>query len=99
VDIGDDVRASLQSMMSDASIMGPHEWYAHGTCSGVTPDVFFGDAVTLVEQARTVLDPMFADAEEGRIKAERRAGQAQSGVRRRSGRSRPSQLSQYDRSR
>jgi ribonuclease T2 len=67
VDIGDDVRASLQSMMSDASIMAPHEWYAHGTCSGATPDVFFGDAVTLVEEARTVLDPMFADAEEGRI--------------------------------
>jgi ribonuclease T2 len=65
--VGDDVRASLQSMMSDASIMAPHEWYAHGTCSGVTPDVFFGDAVTLVEQAREVLDPMFADAEGGRI--------------------------------
>ena len=67
VDVGDDVRASLQSMMSDASIMAPHEWYTHGTCSGVTPDVFFGDAVTLLEEARTVLDPMFADAEEGRI--------------------------------
>jgi ribonuclease T2 len=67
VEIGDDLRASLQSMMSDASIMAPHEWYAHGTCSGVTPDVFFGDAVTLVEEARTVLDPMFADAQEGRI--------------------------------
>lgn len=67
VPMTDDVRASLQSMMSDASIIAPHEWYAHGTCSGVTPDVFFGDAVALTEQARSVLDPIFADDEGGRI--------------------------------
>jgi ribonuclease T2 len=67
IDISDDVRASLQSMMSDASIMAPHEWYAHGTCSAVTPDVFFGDAVTLARQARTLLDPVFADDEDRRI--------------------------------
>jgi ribonuclease T2 len=67
VDMGDGLRDSLQSMMSDASIMAPHEWYAHGTCSGVTPEVFFGDAVTLTEEARAVLDPIFAEAEGGRI--------------------------------
>jgi ribonuclease T2 len=67
VPMSDGVRASLQPMMSDASIMAPHEWYAHGTCSGVTPDVFFGDAVTLTEQARAVLDPMFAEAQGARI--------------------------------
>jgi ribonuclease T2 len=67
VDIGGDVRNTLQSMMSDASTLAPHEWYAHGTCSGVTPDAFFSTAATLTEQARKVLDPMFADAEGGRI--------------------------------
>lgn len=67
VDIGHGVSASLQSMMSDASVLAPHEWYAHGTCSGVTPDVYFGVAVTLAEQAREVLDPLFADHEGGRI--------------------------------
>jgi ribonuclease T2 len=67
VDIGDGVRATLQSVMSDASSLAPHEWYAHGTCSGVPPDVFFSDAAALAEQAGKVLDPMFADAEGGRI--------------------------------
>jgi ribonuclease T2 len=67
VDIGGDVRATLQSLMSDASSLAPHEWYAHGTCSGVTPDVFFSDAAALAQQARELLDPMFADAEGGRI--------------------------------
>jgi ribonuclease T2 len=67
VDIGDDVRATLQSVMSDASSLTPHEWYAHGTCSGVAPDVFFSDAAALAQQARKVLDPMFTEAEGGRI--------------------------------
>ena len=64
VDIGDGTKDALQSMMSDSSVLAPHEWYAHGTCSGVTPDVYFGDAVALTEQARKVLDPIFA-AESG----------------------------------
>ncbi|RDH74715.1 ribonuclease T(2) [Mycolicibacterium moriokaense] len=67
VDISGDVRATLQSEMSDASSLAPHEWYAHGTCSGVVPDVFFSDAATLAQQARKVLDPMFANAQGGRI--------------------------------
>ena len=67
VAMANDVRATLQSMVSDASIMAPHEWYAHGTCSGVTPDVFFGDATALTVQARKILDPMFATAQGGRI--------------------------------
>jgi ribonuclease T2 len=67
VDIGDDVRNTLQSMMSDASTLASHEWYAHGTCSGVTPDVFFSDATALTGEARNVLDPMFAEAQGGRI--------------------------------
>ena len=67
VDMADDVRDTLRSMMSDASIMAPHEWYAHGTCSGLTPDAFFSDASALTDQAREVLDPIFTEAEGGRL--------------------------------
>ncbi|WP_123028006.1 ribonuclease T2 family protein [Mycolicibacterium stellerae] len=67
VDIGGDVRSTLRSLMSDEASLAPHEWYAHGTCSGVSPDVFFSDAAALTEQARKVLDPMFTEAQGGRI--------------------------------
>jgi ribonuclease T2 len=62
VDLPEDVRAKLASNLSDATIMAPHEWYAHGTCSGVGPAKYFGDAVTLIDQARTILDPLFNQA-------------------------------------
>lgn len=58
-----DLQTNLKSMMSDAAIMAPHEWYAHGTCSGVTPPEYFGIAVTLAEQAVPVLSPAFRNAE------------------------------------
>ncbi len=99
VDLGGDVRNTLQSMMSDASTLAPHEWYAHGTCSGVTPDVFFSDAAALTEQARKVLDPMFTEAEGGRIQLSDGTRQVRRGIRRRSRRTRPPQLSQRDRPR
>lgn len=54
-----DLRANLQTMMSDATNMATHEWYAHGTCSGVTPVEYFGIAATLTDQAGEVLDPAF----------------------------------------
>lgn len=61
--LSDDVRASLQSMMSDEAALAPHEWSAHGTCSGVTPDAYFTYATALTDQARAILDPMLADAD------------------------------------
>lgn len=36
---------------------------AHGTCAGVTPDEYFGDAATLTDQARRILDPLFTEAQ------------------------------------
>jgi len=36
---------------------------AHGTCAGVTPDEYFGDAATLTDQARRILDPAFTEAQ------------------------------------
>ena len=48
--------------MSDSALMTTHEWYAHGTCSGVTPPEYFSVASTLAVQANEVLNPLFAAA-------------------------------------
>jgi ribonuclease T2 len=53
------VQTDLQSKMSDVAIMAPHEWNAHGTCSGLAPPEYFSIAATLAEQASTALDPVF----------------------------------------
>lgn len=62
VPLPDDLKASLQSMMSDSALMTTHEWYAHGTCSGVGPPEYFSVATTLASQATAVLNPLFAGA-------------------------------------
>lgn len=59
VEMQQDVRKTLPPLMSDAVAMASHEWYAHGTCSGVTTDVYFADSVALALQARKLLDPVF----------------------------------------
>lgn len=60
-----DLEARLKVMMSDSSVLAPHEWYAHGSCSGVTPTEYFSISTTLADQAIAVLDPVF-DREVGR---------------------------------
>ncbi len=57
-----DLAANLKTMMSDSAIMTTHEWYAHGTCSGVTPPEYFNVAATLASQANAVLNPVFTQA-------------------------------------
>lgn len=57
-----DVQSRLQATMSDATVMAPHEWYAHGTCSGLAPPEYFGIAATFTDQARTVLEPAFRES-------------------------------------
>lgn len=59
----------LQSIMSDATTVAPHEWYRHGTCSGVTPAAYFGNAISLTEQVRQTLDPVFEAAAGGHLSA------------------------------
>ncbi len=54
-----DLADRLKTMMSDSAVMAPHEWYTHGTCSGVTPTEYFAIATGLAEQAIAVLDPVF----------------------------------------
>lgn len=58
----DDLRRTLQTRMSDASVMAPHEWYAHGSCSGVGAPEYFRLAADLTDQATAVLNPVFAGA-------------------------------------
>lgn len=60
-------RERLQSVTVNTASLAQHEWYTHGTCSGVSPDAYFDDAVSLAEQARTVLDPVLRDAAGGRL--------------------------------
>ncbi len=67
VTLSDTVRSQLQSTMADSAKLVPHEWYAHGTCSGVTPDEYFGDAGALTAQVQAVLDPVFAQAAGGEL--------------------------------
>ena len=62
VSLPPDLQASLTTMMSDSALMTTHEWYAHGTCSGVAPPEYFGIAADLAEQAGKVLDPVFQKA-------------------------------------
>jgi ribonuclease T2 len=69
VDLPPDLQERLQAMMSDPKVLAPHEWYAHGTCSGVTPTEYFGIAATLADQAIEVLDPVFDGAAGGKLSA------------------------------
>lgn len=70
MDLPQDVRTDLQSMMSDASTLAPHEWKAHGTCSGLDPGAYFAIATTLAAQASQVLDPVFRNALDGSVSAD-----------------------------
>lgn len=58
----DDLQADLQARMSDAAVMTRHEWYAHGTCSGLNPPEYFGIAASLADQAGATLGPVFEKA-------------------------------------
>ena len=62
VPLPDDIRNRLQTMLSDPTFMTTHEWYAHGTCSGVTPPEYFQAATDLAGEAIGVLDPVFGQA-------------------------------------
>lgn len=69
VSLPPDLQASLKAMMSDSALMTTHEWYAHGTCSGVAPPDYFGLAAELAGQAGTLLDPIFQRAAGQRVSA------------------------------
>lgn len=62
VELPAEMRNNLRDLMSDETFMSSHEWYAHGTCSGVSPAEYFDIAATLTREANQVLNPMFAKA-------------------------------------
>ncbi|WP_163802320.1 ribonuclease T2 family protein [Mycolicibacterium anyangense] len=68
-----DLQSDLQSKMSDVGIMAPHEWKAHGSCSGVPPAVYFRVSSSLADQAVAVLDPVFRGTDRVSIEAIRAA--------------------------
>jgi len=62
-----DLRATLQTMMSDSATLSKHEWYAHGTCSGVPAPEYFGIAARLRDEANRALQPVFSQAKGQRL--------------------------------
>lgn len=62
-----DLQATLQTMMSDSAMLSKHEWYAHGTCSGVPAPEYFGIAARLTDQANRALKPLFSQAKGQRL--------------------------------
>ncbi|MEI6252142.1 MAG: ribonuclease T(2) [Mycobacteriaceae bacterium] len=69
VPLPDDLRNRLQTMLSDPAFMTTHEWYAHGTCSGVTPPEYFGVATDLAREAIRILNPVFAGSAGRKVSA------------------------------
>lgn len=67
VDLPNEVRARLEVMMSDASVMAPHEWYTHGTCSGLDPADYFALMTSFADQVSKVLDPVFIESRGQRL--------------------------------
>lgn len=67
VQLSDDVRGRLRSTTVNTESLVHHEWYTHGTCAGVSPDTYFGDAGSLTDEVRAVLDPVLRDAAGGRL--------------------------------
>lgn len=67
VQLSADIRDRLGSATVDTVSLAHHEWYTHGTCAGVSPDTYFSDAVTLTDEVREVLDPVFRDAAGSRL--------------------------------
>lgn len=65
VELPRDLQDQLSALMSDSTSMTEHEWYAHGSCSGVTPTEYFSVVTRLTGQAIEVLDPVFDRAAGG----------------------------------
>lgn len=69
VHLPDDLKTRLKTMTSDLPLVTTHEWYAHGTCSGVEPPEYFAIAAELAGGIVGVLNPVFAQASGNQINA------------------------------
>lgn len=55
VQVSDATRARMDTVFPGVvSLLDRHEWYKHGTCSGLDPDGYFTLAMDLVEQANAM---------------------------------------------
>ena len=55
VPVSDSTRARMNTLFPGVvSYLDRHEWYKHGTCSGLTPDGYFNLAMDLVEQGNAL---------------------------------------------
>ena len=55
-----DTQAQLQRFMPGGPGLAEHEWSRHGTCSGLSPDAYFGDLVHLAQSANSTIGGVFA---------------------------------------
>lgn len=61
------VKANLRRYMPGGTGLLKHEWYRHGTCSGMSPDAYFEAAITLAKQANDLIGPYVNQGELLRI--------------------------------
>lgn len=61
------VRADLSRYMPGGPGLLKHEWYRHGTCSGLSPNAYFGAAIALAKQANALIGPRISAGEQLRV--------------------------------
>lgn len=67
VTVSDTTRSRMERLFPGvASHLDRHEWYKHGTCSGLSPDGYFTLAMDLVEQANALVFGQVITAHAGR---------------------------------
>jgi ribonuclease T2 len=54
------VQAELARYMPGGPGLLRHEWYRHGTCSGMSPDDYFGAAISLAKRANDMIGQQIA---------------------------------------
>lgn len=56
-----DLQVSLQRLMPGGPGLARHEWERHGTCSGLSPEAYFGALVRLAQSANNTVGAVLRD--------------------------------------
>jgi ribonuclease T2 len=59
--VSGEVKADLRDTMPGGEGLARHEWQRHGTCSGLSPDVYFGKLVDLTRRANQTIGKAMQD--------------------------------------
>ncbi len=59
--LSDGLKADLTRYMPGGPGLQSHEWRKHGTCSGLSPEAYFGKAVALAKHANEVIGGIMRD--------------------------------------